>query len=314
MLTESSNPNSDRLIAVVLGAEDNLERYWKTGLLLQYAKEVTCGRKADAAYISIPKNDAPVSDKIEILFTDAMDAGSISAAINGKAVNNIKLSEDGKFLTASYSGLDYKAANTLSISGKAAELNTEMNKVVYKFTTVEKSSSNSQTVAKPIDALKDISSDQWYYDAAKFVVEKGLFTGVSDTEFSPNQNMTRAMFVTVLGRMAEQQGAVEYVAWTNEVVSGYDVDTFGDDDKVTREQMAVILLEFAKQYNIQLNENTAKSFADSHKISSWASEAINELVSAGILNGYEDGSLQPQEHATRAEVASALQRFMKAAK
>ena len=52
------------------------------------------------------------------------------------------------------------------------------------------------------DSYKDISSGSWYYDQVSYVLSKGLFYGISDTQFSPDTDMTRGMFITVLGRMA----------------------------------------------------------------------------------------------------------------
>lgn len=352
MLSDPKNPKSDRFVAVVLGAEDNLERYWKTGMLLNYAKEVNSGRKPEVVYISIPKEDASVSGKIEILFTDPMDKSNLEITLNDKKLQDGNLSEDGKFFTASYSDLSNNTTNTISISGKEKALNVKMDKVSYDFKTVKSSTGNSSSTGsgktnnnnqtttntnnnenanQAIEKLKDISSSDWYYDAVKFAVEKGLFTGVSDSQFAPNNNMTRSMFVTVLGRIAEQNGInikgnnsvsfkdvvantwyTDYVAWAtaNKIVSGYNETTFGVNDNITREQMAVILSNFAKYCNIKLEEGTVKTFGDSNKISDWALDSVNTVVAAGLINGYEDGSLRPQGNATRAEVAIILQGFM----
>lgn len=175
----------------------------------------------------------------------------------------------------------------------------------------------------------DVSEGAWYKDAVTYVTGKGFFNGTSETEFAPNVAVTRAMFVTVLGRMAEQSGLItvgytssfadvpqntwysSYVGWAaaNGIVTGYDANTFGPDNNITREQIAAIFVRFADYAKVQLDTSKAASFSDQNQVSSWAMESMAKAASAGLINGYEDGTFQPMKTATRAEVASILKKF-----
>ena len=159
----------------------------------------------------------------------------------------------------------------------------------------------------------------------------GLFTGVSDTEFAPNKTATRAMFVTVLGRLAgvstgntgdnkftdvkNNDYFYPYVMWAveNGVVSGLSDSKFGSSNNITREQMAVMLYNFTKSQSIELsNIYSGSNFKDADKISNWAVESVNALVKAGILNGRDNGNFDPKGTATRAEIATMFVKFLDA--
>lgn len=179
-------------------------------------------------------------------------------------------------------------------------------------------------------AFNDIEN-HWAYDNILSAVNMGLFTGVSDTEFAPNKTATRAMFVTVLGRLAEVSTSktgdnkfidvknndyfYPYVMWAveNGVVSGLSDSKFGSSNNITREQMAVMLYNFAKSQSIELsNIYSGSNFKDAGKISSWAVESVNALVKAGILNGRDNGNFDPKGTATRAEIATMFVKFLDA--
>ena len=162
----------------------------------------------------------------------------------------------------------------------------------------------------------------------RFVHEHGLFNGITENLFGPNLPMTRAMLVTVLYR-AEGKPAVtrnipfadidmnEYYAdaviWasTNGIVKGYDENTFGPDDNVTREQIAAILMRYADYKELETTQNGDLSqFVDEELISDWARENVAWAVGAELINGRGNGILDPLGDATRAEVAAILQRFL----
>lgn len=175
----------------------------------------------------------------------------------------------------------------------------------------------------------DVSASVWYHDAVSYVVGKGFFAGTSNTQFSPDIPMTRAMFVTVLGRMAEQSGYktsgytasfadvqpgtwyADYVGWAaaNGIVSGYDASRFGPDEQITREQIAAIFVRFAVYAKAELRTSQSVHFSDEAQISNWAKDSVTKAASAGLINGYDDGTFKPIKTATRAEVASILKKF-----
>lgn len=177
----------------------------------------------------------------------------------------------------------------------------------------------------PADFI-DVPSTAWYAEAVQYVADKGLMQGESSRRFSPNNNLTRAMLVTVLYRMeGEPQTAAgtdfsdvrsdmwysDAIAWASDsgIVKGYSDTLFGTDDNITREQMAVIFYNYLgyRQYETAAGAELL-AFSDADRISTWAEEALRWAVGADVLNGY-DGALSPQSGATRAEVAAVLKRF-----
>ncbi len=175
----------------------------------------------------------------------------------------------------------------------------------------------------------DVSEGDWYYDAVAYVWQEGLFRGMDETTFAPNLAMTRAMFVTVLGRMAgveEDRTATSkftdvkagsyyagYVAWAAEqdIVRGTSETTFSPNAKVTREQMATMMYRYAKAQGLDVtggSEDVLDGFADSGRISGWAKEAMIWAVSQKLLEGTGAG-LEPRAYGTRAQSAQIILNF-----
>lgn len=171
--------------------------------------------------------------------------------------------------------------------------------------------------------------NHWAKGDIEFVVRQGLFSGTSETIFSPDMAMTRGMFVTVLGRMAkvdvsgykessftdvkENAYYMSYIEWArlNNIIKGIGNGIFAPDQSITREQMAVIMQNFAKAHGFKLPKvNEEKDFADSDSISAYANEAVQEMQMSGIINGKGGNIFDPQGEATRAEVSAVLRRFM----
>lgn len=167
----------------------------------------------------------------------------------------------------------------------------------------------------------------WAKESIDFVVDRGLFNGVSDTDFAPNSSITRGMFITVLGRIAEADfptGAdfddvandayyANYIAWSyeNGIANGVSDTSFAPDAPITREQMAVMLSNYAAFAQTELAAaNQAADFDDAHAISDWASEAVQLLQMAGVINGRDTGTFDPTATATRAEAATMFTRFI----
>lgn len=187
---------------------------------------------------------------------------------------------------------------------------------------------NVQTTEEVQEIFGDISN-HWAKDAILFAVANGIFTGVSETDFMPDAKMTRGMFVTVLGRVAGVSpdmyyGEVfsditatdyysSYATWAKAkgVVSGMPDGSFAPNTQITREQMAVMLSQYAKAYGIQWKDESKKVFTDANQINSWALDSVNSLAGAGILSGRENGDFDPKGAATRAECAMMLMNFMK---
>ncbi|MCR8657272.1 S-layer homology domain-containing protein [Paenibacillus endoradicis] len=179
-----------------------------------------------------------------------------------------------------------------------------------------------------IPPFTDIAHDDWFYFSVRYAYNAGLFTGTSETKFSPSGKMSRAMLATALYRMADQpdveftdvfsdvQSGLWYsdpIIWANQnqIVNGNGKGMFAPNDSVTREQIAVMLHRYAQSKGFDLHTTSSSlNFKDVNKISSYAKEAISWAVSKGIMKGNSDSTLNPSGLATRAEVATMLQRFI----
>lgn len=173
----------------------------------------------------------------------------------------------------------------------------------------------------------DVHETDWFYNDVLFVYEEGLFAGTSDTTFSPNAAMTRAMLVTVLYRLEGEPAVIgrsgfsdvtfnsyyeDAVTWAadNGIVNGTSITTFSPNANVTREQMAAILYRYAqyKKYNTAAS-SSLNGFTDQASVSGYATASLEWAVAEKLVNG-SAGKLMPTGNATRAQVAAILHRFV----
>ncbi len=169
------------------------------------------------------------------------------------------------------------------------------------------------------------TKDHWASTAINWAVKNGLMNGTPGNRFAPNEKTSRGQLVTMLYRLEKEPtvGTAAFrdvnsnayygaaVAWaaSNNVVTGYANGTFGANDSLTREQIALILFRYA---GLKSADVTAKSdlssFTDSAKVSGWAAPAMQWAVASGLIEG-NNGALNPQGKATRAEIATILMRY-----
>lgn len=178
----------------------------------------------------------------------------------------------------------------------------------------------------PSAKFDDVKPTAWYHEAVDYAVTNKLFGGMSDTTFEPETAMTRAMLVTVLWRFEGELagGSANFtdvksnawyakaVAWAskNDIVNGVGNGKFAPEDKVTREQLALILYRYSMKNGIGTGgSGNLSAFSDNKKISSWAVKAYSWAVANGLIAGM-GGLLVPQGNATRAQVATILMRFI----
>lgn len=170
----------------------------------------------------------------------------------------------------------------------------------------------------------DVSENDWCWPYVKYVYENGLFAGTSGITFEPNTAMTRAMFVTVLwakegrpeaGDSSFQDLRADWyrkaVAWAaaNGIVGGYSSDAFGPDDAITREQMATMMLAYAKYKGLDTTPSgILLGYGDVLDVSSYAVNAMKWAVGHKLMAGTNKG-LEPKSTATRAQVAVVLKAF-----
>lgn len=167
----------------------------------------------------------------------------------------------------------------------------------------------------------DVSS-HWAKTDIEGVVAKKLFSGTSDTTFSPDTPMTRGMFVTVLGRLSgddvtgyksqkfkdvgASQYYAKYIGWANAkgIVSGVSETVFHPDASVTCEQAAAIMVKYMemKGYTFKTNGTTPKL----ETVSTWAKESVGKAGKAGLITNQNTNGYQFKSPATRADVASII--------
>lgn len=178
----------------------------------------------------------------------------------------------------------------------------------------------------------DVKETDWFCTNVKYVVDNNLMNGISEAEFAPDNTLTRSMLVTVLYRSAGEPAVnksvpfadvdmgswyANAVVWAkqNGIVNGVNDTDFAPDSNITREQIAAIMFRYA-QYKgmnaVTLEENL--HFTDADEISEYAVSAMNWAVGTGLMKGKSDTTLNPLDNATRAEIATILQRFIENSK
>ena len=195
-------------------------------------------------------------------------------------------------------------------------------------TTAGQTQTAGATAAKPENPFADVKSGSWYEAAVLYARANGFFDGTSATTFEPDGPMTRAMFVTVLGRMAgvkaaDYAGATDFsdvaegtwyapfVKWAARygITTGTGNGKFSPGGKITREEMAVFFVRYFETFDAMPKADTTVTTkpADLDEVSSWAQDAVGKLWALGLLNG--DGkSFDPKAKASRAQTAALCER------
>lgn len=175
----------------------------------------------------------------------------------------------------------------------------------------------------------DVPDTHWASDAVAYVYQHDLMDGTGEATFSPGSPLTRAMFVTILGRLAGApenaagdtgftdvpagQWYTPYVAWAAQtgVADGTGNGTFSPSSPVTREQMATMITRYVDTADRTLPESDtpAAPFSDAAAVAPWARAGVERMRQTGLLAGYEDGTFRPQRTANRAEAATLFLRL-----
>ena len=175
----------------------------------------------------------------------------------------------------------------------------------------------------PKNPFNDVNSDDWYYGYAIDVYYNDIMLGKGDGGFHPNDNITRAEFVTVLCRMSDTEYVgygdsltfpdapkdawyADYAGWAEKhgIVKGYPDGSFRPNALITRQEMAVLLDRFISFKLIRsLKDPKIDIFTDAFDIPDWAAKSVEELREFGLISGDENGRFNPTANATRAELA-----------
>lgn len=223
----------------------------------------------------------------------------------------------------------------LDVNGKTVPVNYVKNDYDYIETWSFTMPASNVTITVKFEVqgssyYDDVRTDAWYYNAVTFVTDRGYFNGVSEMLFAPYIDMNRAMFVTVLGRMANVDTSkymglafsdleagmyyVPYVKWANEngIVLGRSDTIFDPEASITREEMAAIMYRYCAYIGMDMTpKNTMfmERYTDRNEISDWAVTYVEWAVGCGLMRGMTDHTIDPLEHASRAQVAQVIMNF-----
>ncbi len=185
------------------------------------------------------------------------------------------------------------------------------------------SNSSSKPSVNNMKAALNAIEKHWAKEAIHYAVNKGYFKDIAElNNFMPDKNLTRAEFVTILGRVANVDTSkykdkifkdtdtnkfyAPYITWAykNKIASGFGDGKFMPDKELSREEMCAFLSRFNKVNKLKnKKEDINIAFKDGKNISEWAKASVEEMVKLGLIKGMNDGRFVPQGNLTRAQIA-----------
>ncbi|MBP1737487.1 MAG: hypothetical protein H6Q60_1368 [Oscillospiraceae bacterium] len=287
-----------------------------TGFTSGTSYTVRVVNKTDTSLVAMQQVQATSGGKISTTITTGQLTSSNTYVVYVNTTDGASVATDSSIdFTSSSSSSSHHSSGSGSSSGGSSSGG---------------SSSDDDDDSVSVSKFKDISSTDWYYEAVKYVVDAGLMKGTGSTTFEPNISMTRAMFVTVLYRLAGEPDVTtsnsftdvvsdswyeDAVIWGSEngVINGIGDNQFDPDTAVTREQMASFMYRYAayEDLDTEVGDDAGISgFDDSDSTSDWAVDSLLWSVDNGLIKGMGNSTLAPQDTATRAQVATILMRFI----
>lgn len=180
---------------------------------------------------------------------------------------------------------------------------------------------NGPEVLSAVETFTDLDSKQWYRKSVNNLYKKKLISGTSDTLFSPNDTMTRAMFMTILSRYsgeADISGSYSswyepHIAWAKKtgITDGvFESDSFDPNKEITREEMAMLLYNYGKYINAFTVTESTFEFADQAEISEKALSAVKDLYARKVMQGDDSDRFRPKDKGTRAEACEVISNWI----
>jgi hypothetical protein len=173
-------------------------------------------------------------------------------------------------------------------------------------------------------------AEHWAKDVINFVADLGVVKGYEDNTFRPNNSITRAEFLTILYNsgladtstsnidvnfddVSGNEWYYDYIKWgiENNLIVGYNDNTFRGDNVISRQETAVVISKFIELANIELEESEPIEFADADSIAQWAKEYVDVISAYGIATGDNNNCYLPTKDLTRAETATIISRILK---
>ena len=222
-------------------------------------------------------------------------------------------------------GYELESLTVLDSRGSEIAL-TDQGDGKYTFTMPSRKVTVQASFAPVPLPFEDVSPGAWYEEAVRYAYFHNIMEGTSATTFVPNKSLTRAEAVQVLYNLEGQptvSGNVSFpdlvyewykpaIAWAEQtsVVDGYEDGTFRPDEPVTRQEFAQMLYNYAAYKGYDLTaQGDLSSFPDGNEVQEWAVPAMAWANGNELINGHDDGTLEPAGTTTRAQAASILMRF-----
>ena len=252
--------------------------------------------------------------------------------LSNNKIKDISSLKDYNFKLNEYDGEDAEWVEALGefkgidLTSNYINVNNTNNQKAIQAFKIKKVTLN---VANQKEAIfDDVTADDWYYTAVKYTYQKGIIKGATSTEFRPNAKFSRGMLVTILWRMEGEpkvtnakefadvtSGKYYYnaIRWATSkgIVNGYSNGKFGPEDNITREQLAVMLRNYAKYKGKNVSQTADISkYKDSGKTSGYAKTSVQWAIAKGIISGKDNGTrIDPQGTASRAEAAAMIYNY-----
>ena len=252
--------------------------------------------------------------------------------LSNNKIKDISSLKDYNFKLNEYDGEDAEWVEALGefkgidLTSNYINVNNTNNQKAIQAFKIKKVTLN---VANQKEAIfNDVTADDWYYTAVKYTYQKGIIKGATSTEFRPNAKFSRGMLVTILWRMEGEpkvtnakefadvtSGKYYYnaIRWATSkgIVNGYSNGKFGPEDNITREQLAVMLRNYAKYKGKNVSQTADISkYKDSGKTSGYAKTSVQWAIAKGIISGKDNGTrIDPQGTASRAEAAAMIYNY-----
>ncbi len=296
------------------GLQYTAENEWKGGSTAIY--NVGTGTESTIENVKTEEVDYAVSASASTNITGGIYAGKIY----GEPV------AEGEDSVLSISGGTYPDCDVTEYLEEGLEQNE--NGTVVKDTPSTPGGGTPSEPEEPTWPFTDVTEgDDWFYDAVAYVYENGIMAGTGETTFEPTMELDRAMaaqlFYNLEGKPAvtgdstftdvtSGHWAVDAITWAaqNDIVAGIGGGLYDPDSNVTREQFAVMLYKYArfKGYDLTATGDLAQ-FPDAGSISSWAETALSWANGKGLINGHENGTIDPKGSTIRAQAASIMANF-----
>ena len=224
---------------------------------------------------------------------------------------------------------DNKPSDSSSESGNnwnTGILRRRSHEKASKVVTGSNDKNKSRSILASYNSNPSSIENHWAKKAIMYAVDKNYFKDIADlNNFMPDKSLTRAEFVTILGRIANVDESkykdkvfndidankyyAPYIDWAykNKIASGFGDGKFMPDKELSREEMCAFLSRFNKVHKINnKEENINISFKDEKNISNWSKESVKEMVRLGLIKGMDDGNFMPKEKLTRAQIAQVV--------